>query len=493
MCSLDGIEGQHFHSIQLTLSCLLVALCVWDAWAGPALQQRHLEFEGSMYQDYGSLNSKSSIRARTIHSMSVKMLKTRSFRMPVFESIVQMLDKNHTGQKCISGQATPEPAALRCKGFHAYNPTVLALGDAQGLLMMARISNWSLCSWTGQGRPYADWPEKRWPDAVFEEYHSHMAVTRISESQLLEVSSSSMESQTAQLVSLDGEVWARTRAPFFEIFRQGLEDPRLLMLRGGIRALVVYGKRGARKESTRLTDARVETVGAFRQALVTLDGIVTPDDPTAIKMEDFVPLETNFDRDSQQKNWMPFVFMDTVYVIYKLTPQMKVLVLDEGLGSAILSHETASDPALIALQHADVRGGSQCVHVLEEGLYLGVAHVSRGRAMYTHFFFAFRDKPPFDMLGVSREWCLAHEETFESGKETLCEGVQFVSGLALLRGNSTLSGGSGRQGSTAHLVISYGVMDCDARVATMKLQSALNAIRFRTRPTGGAAGAKQEL
>jgi len=278
--------------------------------------------------------------------------------------------------------------------------------------------------------------------------------------------------------------------PFFEIFRQGLEDPRLVVTQKGLRALVAYGRRAARKAPTRLADEKVETVGAFRQALMSLDHS-QPEaaSPRALRLQDMVPLHTDFDHDAQQKNWMPFVFDGIIYVVDQLTPRVKILKLDEDTGSTSLAYESESDPALHGLR-ADVRGGSQFVHVPSEGLFLGVAHVTRGRSMYTHFFIALQDRPPFTMLGVSREWCLAHEESFQSGKEVLCEGVQFISGLAFVGEGLAVSDGDA-DGKQQHkppqqVVLSYGVMDCDARLANFKFQSVLKSIRF-ARPQQGVA------
>lgn len=247
----------------------------------------------------------------------------------------------------------------------------------------------------------------------------------------------------------------------------------------------------------------MEPAGAFRQALATVrhfadEPVVTPGavlaatDGSELGLEDFVPLETDFDRQTQQKNWMPFVNADRFYAVYQLVPMMKVLAVDAELGSASLVHTTPPDAALSALQNADVRGGSQCVHVPKERLYLGVAHVSRGRMKYTHFFFAFADEPPFAMLGVSREWCLAHRERFDAGMEAVCEGVQFVSGLALVGKARVAKGQAPSAEPEQTLALTYGVMDCDARVAHVSLQSALRAIRFAQRDRVGHGTSKSE-
>ena len=129
----------------------------------------------------------------------------------------------------------------------------------------------------------------------------------------------------------------------------------------------------------------------------------------------------------------------------------------------------------------------------EENLYLGIAHVTRGRSSYTHFFFALEDKPPFKILGVSREWCIAHPLTLseEAGQETLCEGVQFVGGLALLDGVGSKEDDAPPGKSNQTLAISYGVMDCDSRMVRVSVSSALKAISFHPKRAGGGAGKKE--
>merc|ERR1711972_896137 len=136
-----------------------------------------------------------------------------------------------------------------------------------------------------------------------------------------------------------------------------------------------------------------------------------------------------------------------LYVMHQLVPTQKVLTIDVATGTTQLAFDNTAAPMLSSLhsQRASVRGGSQAIWIEEQGVYLAVAHVSRGRTMYTHFLVAFRGSPPFDVVALSREWCLAHSEDLGSGPEILCEGIQFVSGLV-------------RDGQT--LVLTYGVGDC---------------------------------
>ena len=94
---------------------------------------------------------------------------------------------------------------------------------------------------------------------------------------------------------------------------------------------------------------------------------------------------------------------------------------------------------------------------------------------YTHFFYTIEAQPPFATLAVSPEFCLA-----SPSDPNECESVQFISGLAhrASRNNEASSHSAHNRTShparpTAHLddelIVSYGVNDCEARVATLPL------------------------
>lgn len=414
-----------------------------------ALSTEFLQHE--LYQDYKHLDGR---RSATLRGKPVKLWSLPSLRIEAFDLASQELADLHRGQACVAGETRAR--ASKCKPFRSYNPTILSLG--QEVLLLARVSNWSLCDWAGSGRPYADFPETKWPHAVFEEYHSHIASLVLHADDILSASSGSA---VAQLLPFEDDFWDSTRAPFFEIFRQGLEDPRLFSDGAEVRALIGYGKRGDRPQPTRLANEREERAGAFRQAGLSFLGSAAGVRSASLSEDNFVPLETDFDRQEPQKNWMPFVHMGRTFAIYQLEPIVKVLELNWETGGSVVAYETPTHKAIGALK-VPVRGGSPCVHVPEANVFIGVAHISRGRSAYTHFLFALDDAPPFKIRAVSREWCLAHD----IDGEPLCEGVQFVSGLALLPGNT----------SDRMLVMSYGVMDCDARLAQVPLNTALKAL-----------------
>eukprot|EP00927_Polykrikos_kofoidii_P078151 TRINITY_DN75008_c0_g1_i1.p1 TRINITY_DN75008_c0_g1~~TRINITY_DN75008_c0_g1_i1.p1 ORF type:complete len:513 (-),score=61.84 TRINITY_DN75008_c0_g1_i1:156-1694(-) len=463
---------------------------VQSAAAAATLEPRHVEFEGSAYQDYKHPSLRGGSE-KTLHGRKVRLMKLPTYRLFGLDTAVNALNQRQAvGPACVAGEGTPEPQRSHCKQFHVYNPTLAVLeaeSGVSGILVMARVSNWSLCSWSGGGRPYADYTQSVWPNANFEEYHSHLTYMVLPYEGLANASLGSIAHIVPQsMVTMDGSLWRATRAPFFEIFRQGLEDPRLIQFGGVMKAIVSYGMRAARKEPTRLADRQVEGVGAFRQAILTLPDLGSRTAPgVGVGLEDFVALHTDFGKDTQQKNWMPFVHGRHLYAVYQLAPTVQVVTLDDAIGSALLTYETEAPAPFKSLQRGDVRGGSQIVHVPGTRLYLGVAHIARGRSMYTHFFFVLEDEPPFAVKGVSREWCFAHEETFQTGAEMLCEGVQFVSGLALV-------GPPGGVLDTA--LMTFGTMDCDARLARTPLRTVMKSIQFEAdgTTTGDSSSASED-
>merc|ERR1711920_1136214 len=81
-----------------------------------------------------------------------------------------------------------------------------------------------------------------------------------------------------------------------------------------------------------------------------------------------------------------------------------------------------------------------------------------------------RGEPPYDVVGVSHEWCVtmnghfsAHWRAVLSEGEEACEAIQFAGGLAL-RGES-------------EVVIAYGINDCEADLLVVKLSRILAMVR----------------
>lgn len=93
---------------------------------------------------------------------------------------------------------------------------------------------------------------------------------------------------------------------------------------------------------------------------------------------------------------------------------------------------------------------------------------------YTHFLYALEPYPPFRVVATSREFCIAAEQN-----ATDCESIQFVSGLTVARGGSTL-------------ILSYGVNDCEAKASGLPLGRVWDMLQPLDHLEGsGAAAARQ--
>lgn len=141
-----------------------------------------------------------------------------------------------------------------------------------------------------------------------------------------------------------------------------------------------------------------------------------------------------------QKNWMPFIYQGSLHFVYSLCPTI-ILRFDEASGTAKIIHE--SQPQL-ALEH--LRGGAQLLCLDEDG-WLGICHesINAGNAIhYLHRFFRLDEH--WQLSGLTNAFKLSDQN------------IEFCSGL-------------GREGTSDRLLLSYGVNDSQAQLATLSLQA----------------------
>ena len=118
--------------------------------------------------------------------------------------------------------------------------------------------------------------------------------------------------------------------------------------------------------------------------------------------------------------------------------------------------------ALLGIGHLH-RGSGYCLQMAALGRSCNrVPKKSRNKVRwgfrYTHFFYIVDPRPPFGILAIAPEFCIA------SAQDPLdCETIQFAGGFAL-------------QGDDK-LVISYGINDCEAKLATFPLDRVWAALR----------------
>ena len=72
---------------------------------------------------------------------------------------------------------------------------------------------------------------------------------------------------------------------------------------------------------------------------------------------------------------------------------------------------------------------------------------------YTHFWYTMQPQPPYRILATSAEFCLS---SFQDRHD--CESVQFISGMTLDAADNT------------SVLLSYGINDCEAKIARMSLR-----------------------
>ena len=93
---------------------------------------------------------------------------------------------------------------------------------------------------------------------------------------------------------------------------------------------------------------------------------------------------------------------------------------------------------------------------------------------YTHFFYTMSPHPPFRLLATSSEFCLASAQDASD-----CESVQFISGIELeATGADKSNRTEGRRMRNADtLLMSYGINDCEAKLARMPLSAVLQMLK----------------
>ena len=131
-----------------------------------------------------------------------------------------------------------------------------------------------------------------------------------------------------------------------------------------------------------------------------------------------------------------------------------VQVVDDDAGgecTALLGIGHTHEPAPSAVRsRASAAGGTS------DGAGRGF-HWSFG-INYSHFFYTLMPHPPYTMLAASHAFCLAASTAnLSMAAESVCESVQFVSGIA-------------RSDSGRGVLLSYGINDCSAAIGELPLR-----------------------
>ena len=153
--------------------------------------------------------------------------------------------------------------------------------------------------------------------------------------------------------------------------------------------------------------------------------------------------------------------------------------------------DRSSEPGMVRSNSSSLPPTSRRLHEVfwqRRGTDVAAATAFKFGHHYTHFFYALSPVPPHTLIATSGEFCIASAQDPRD-----CESVQFVSGLELVAISNLSMGAAGSVGLTRYrpltsleekgrfrrpsvaqheeveLLLSYGVNDCEAKVATIPL------------------------
>lgn len=149
---------------------------------------------------------------------------------------------------------------------------------------------------------------------------------------------------------------------------------------------------------------------------------------TLIVKEHHKTLQTEFDVEvrefqGRQKNWVPFLYNDTIYFIQRINP-MHVLRVDSSVDPTDWANSdlrmkivSAADIVTIPWNYGEIRGGTNAI--LIDDFYLAFFHsrhylpYNGNRITYFMGAYTFSCRPPFTLLSISPQPII--HETLYSG------------------------------------------------------------------------------
>ena len=215
---------------------------------------------------------------------------------------------------------------------------------------------------------------------------------------------------------------------------EGLEDPRLFVHRGELYLLAagyytIHLGGGLNKHmwDTRQYLARIErlpgaaknTTGAgpaepagFR--IVQLRQVLLPEDvPSALTL----PADMDMRKPLREKNWVPFIYDDSIHFIYSLNPPVVIRVVADSVGAdhnEDIRTEFVSDGGntTIRWRYGVMRGGTPAIYDADIGGYVAFFHshdkyrvkTRTGDKDVTYYFmgfYVFAAQPPFGIQLIS--------------------------------------------------------------------------------------------
>ena len=212
---------------------------------------------------------------------------------------------------------------------------------------------------------------------------------------------------------------------------QQLEDPRLFVHRGDLYLLAAgvfftgdldddWDTRQFLGRLERLPGAASILMGAESAQpagyrLVQLRQLLLPQDvPSALVL----PADINIRKPFREKNWVPFIYEDSIHFIYSMNPPVVLRVVadrpDADLSKGIRTDIVSAANKTVRWRHGVMRGGTAAIYDAAIGGYVAFFHshdthrvnTSKGDEADVLFYFmgfcVFSASPPFSIQAISK-------------------------------------------------------------------------------------------
>eukprot|EP00929_Paragymnodinium_shiwhaense_P021372 TRINITY_DN13956_c0_g1_i1.p1 TRINITY_DN13956_c0_g1~~TRINITY_DN13956_c0_g1_i1.p1 ORF type:complete len:523 (+),score=108.32 TRINITY_DN13956_c0_g1_i1:72-1640(+) len=335
-----------------------------------------------------------------------------------------------------------------------YNPSAVPI-DWRGqrhFLVSYRLSTWNLCTWNARGSPLERLPEVD-------------GAKRVTSKVGMAILDSSYQVRLP-LHDLEGQDYEEHYCTHHTgMVRMGADDGRLLLLKGEPWLLfAVVAPKG-------------HTEYCFHHMMLcplevpeTADGVVKCKRSLPLQFDEADAISESHRKAGRlpnvhQKNWVPFVADDNLYLVFTIEPFVVLKVdLETGRCTQQSKSKTSAFKVFQAASKGDghstmgVHGGSPFlqlpVAVSKEQEFLAIGRIARGNTQYSLLFYTIAaDDDGFKIRRVSPIFCFGSSSPSHQG---LCETIQFAGGLML--------------DAFGNLVVTYGTNDCEAKIAFLPLE-----------------------
>ena len=269
------------------------------------------------------------------------------------------------------------------------------------------------------------------------------------------------------------------------------EDPRLFVHRGELYVLLagLYLRGNKTRQSVAQFIARLErlqpaantTTGAGSAApagfqMVYLRQLLVPENvPSALTL----PRDINIQRTHDERNWVPFIYNDTVHFIYSLNPPVVLRVSSDRSDAEVnadIHTEFVSDGgnAAVRWRYGVMRGGTPAIYDADVGGYVALFHshdkyrlrtpkgVGKNVTFYFMGFVVFAPQPPFSIQMIGEAPLMGPGFYNESARSAYHLRVIWPGGLLI---------------SPEEYVVSYGMDDNTMRAVRVDRQKLLQTLQ----------------